>query len=79
MRAPDIHCPYCGTKMEPGVVFVRGTLLGFLAVGFSHQHLWFDAGAGREVALRTSDQRAFQQISANTLESALRFTSFGPA
>jgi hypothetical protein len=27
--------------MERGTTFIEGTLLGFLLIGFSHQHLWF--------------------------------------
>jgi DNA-directed RNA polymerase subunit RPC12/RpoP len=36
-----VTCPYCGGEMVPGTATVAGTLLGFLFVGLSYQHLWF--------------------------------------
>ncbi|GMU22990.1 MAG: hypothetical protein AMXMBFR13_30740 [Phycisphaerae bacterium] len=36
-----MKCPRCDEAMERGSAFIEGTLLGFLLIGFSHQHLWF--------------------------------------
>ena len=36
-----VSCPFCQTAMTEGKVVVHGTLGGFLTVGFSHQHCWF--------------------------------------
>lgn len=33
-------CPVCGEPMQPGVVMIRGTPLGFLFVAASYQHLF---------------------------------------
>jgi len=38
-----MKCPTCTSEMDQGKVCVRGTLLGFLFVGFSHQHCWFES------------------------------------
>jgi hypothetical protein len=40
------HCPLCGMAMEAGKVVVHGTLLGFLIIGFSYQHCWFQPADG---------------------------------
>lgn len=55
-----MKCPYCGGEMVPGTALVRGTLLGFLAFGFSHQHLWFRQldGGRNEKIIPSSSQRA---------------------
>jgi len=37
-----MNCPTCNIEMTDGTVTVRGTLLGFLAVGMSHQNLYFN-------------------------------------
>lgn len=39
--SPTKACPDCGGPLEKGLATVHGTLLGFLAFGLSHQHLWF--------------------------------------
>jgi predicted RNA-binding Zn-ribbon protein involved in translation (DUF1610 family) len=59
----NVQCPYCGGEVVEGTVSVRGTLLGFLAFGFSHQHLWFRPcdGSGDEVIIRSAGQRAGHQ------------------
>ena len=36
-----MNCPNCGAELIAGEATVRGTILGFLAVGLSHQHLFF--------------------------------------
>lgn len=41
---PALKCPYCDSRMIPGSAEIKGTLAGFLAVGFSNQHLWFRKG-----------------------------------
>lgn len=40
-----MKCPTCTSEMDQGKACVRGTLLGFLAVGFSYQHCWFESQA----------------------------------
>jgi hypothetical protein len=37
-----MNCPACGTEMRRGQVSVHGTALGFLFIGLSHQHCWFE-------------------------------------
>ena len=37
-----MKCPSCQSKMKRGQVSVHGTALGFVVVGFSHQHCWFE-------------------------------------
>jgi hypothetical protein len=58
-----MKCPYCDGEMVEGTAQVRGTLLGFLAVGLSHQHLWFRPvdGSGDEIIIRSAGQRAGHQ------------------
>ena len=58
MRAPDIECPYCGSPMIPGIARVRGTLLGFLLIGLSYQHLWFESGRDKVTVVPSGDERA---------------------
>ena len=41
-----MKCPDCSADMIEGEATVRGTLIGFLAVGFSHQHLFFKPHGG---------------------------------
>ncbi len=55
-----MKCPYCGGEMVPGTALVRGTLLGFLVVGLSHQHLWFRQldGGGDEKVIHSRGQKA---------------------
>lgn len=36
-----MNCPKCQKEMDTGQAQVRGTVFGFLMVGFSHQHLFF--------------------------------------
>jgi hypothetical protein len=36
-----MKCPYCDGEMVPGTASVKGTVLGFFAIGPSYQHLWF--------------------------------------
>lgn len=38
-----MRCPRCADRLQAGTATVRGTVLGFLLVGFSHQHLFFKA------------------------------------
>ena len=57
MNAPDIKCPYCGGHMQAGTGYVWGTVLGFLAFGFSHQHFWFRAGDQKEVIIASNGER----------------------
>ena len=40
-----MKCPVCSSEMEKGKAYLRGTTLGFLFVGFSHQHCWFKSEA----------------------------------
>jgi hypothetical protein len=58
-----MKCPYCDGEMVPGTASVKGTLLGFLVVGLSHQHLWFrrlDGGAD-ELIIRSRANKAGHQ------------------
>ncbi len=50
-----MKCPACSSEMDQGKVFIRGTALGFLFVGFSHQHCWFKSDAtGRKKIIARS-------------------------
>jgi hypothetical protein len=40
-----MNCPLCSREMDKGEAYVRGTALGFLFVGLSHQHCWFKSEA----------------------------------
>ena len=54
-------CPGCGGQMAPGRLRVKGSLPGFLFVGFSWQHLWWsdpdDNRRSREQVIVSGDQR----------------------
>lgn len=58
-----MKCPYCDGEMVEGTAAVRGTLLGFLAVGFSYQHLWFRRldGGGDEIVIRSAHEKPGHQ------------------
>lgn len=43
-----MNCPKCDVEMTDGRVQTRGTALGFLVVGLSRQHLWFESKPGDE-------------------------------
>jgi hypothetical protein len=46
---PAVNCPACGGELQRGLVSVHGTFWGFLLVGLSYQHCWFEpAGGGVE-------------------------------
>ena len=38
-----MKCPACSSEMDQGKAYIRGTALGFLLVGFSYQHCWFES------------------------------------
>ena len=38
----SMNCPYCSADMILGKASVRGSFIGFLIIGLSHQHLWFN-------------------------------------
>jgi hypothetical protein len=40
-----LNCPACGDELQVGLVSVHGTFWGFLLVGFSYQHCWFEPAA----------------------------------
>ncbi len=40
-----MKCPACSSEMDQGKAYIRGTALGFLFVGLSHQHCWFKSHA----------------------------------
>jgi len=52
-------CPGCGGEMVPGVLRVKGTVPGFLFVGFSWQHLWWsdpdETRASRQKVIASGD------------------------
>jgi hypothetical protein len=58
MNDKPMNCPHCGTEMTRGIVSVHGTFLGFLAVGFSYQHLWFESGGDSKKVLGSGDTSA---------------------
>lgn len=41
-----MNCPRCSQPLQRGTATVSGTVLGFLLVGFSHQHLFFKPSTG---------------------------------
>lgn len=49
--------------MIPGQANVRGTFLGFLFIGLSHQHLWFTRAENnnKELVIRSGESRAGHQ------------------
>ena len=47
--------------MVAGSASIRGTFLGFLFFGFSHQHLWFSSKEGKTIAMRSGDTRSAWQ------------------
>jgi hypothetical protein len=48
---PDLQCPACGCDLEKGLVSVHGTFWGFMLVGMSHQHCWFEPDGGAEAVV----------------------------
>jgi hypothetical protein len=40
-------CPRCNCAMQQGRSYIAGTPLGFLVVGLSLQHLWFEHPDGQ--------------------------------
>jgi hypothetical protein len=60
-----MKCPYCDGEMMPGTASVKGTLLGFIVIGLSYQHLWFRRlnGGGEEVIIRSRGDRPGHQCS----------------
>ena len=42
-----MNCPQCSEPLIEGRVMVEGTILGFLLVGLSSQHLWFRRNGGK--------------------------------
>ena len=55
-----MKCPNCNMEMEPGQAQVKGTLLGFLIIGFSHQNLYFRSAEGgvNEKIIRSGGKRS---------------------
>lgn len=50
-----MRCPVCSSEMDYGKAYIRGTALGFLVVGLSHQHCWFKSHAtGRKKIIARS-------------------------
>ena len=50
-----MKCPTCSSEMDQGKAYIRGTALGFLLVGFSHQHCWFESNTtGRKKIIARS-------------------------
>lgn len=43
-----LPCPFCRAALETGTAEVHGTLLGWLAAGYSRQHLFFRPDDGPE-------------------------------
>ena len=55
-----MQCPKCNTEMDPGQAQVKGSLLGFLIVGLSYQHLYFraDEASLREKIIPSGGKRS---------------------
>ena len=55
-----MKCPNCNVEMEPGQAQVKGSLLGFLIIGFSHQNLYFKSsdGSTKEVVIPSGGKRS---------------------
>jgi hypothetical protein len=49
--------------MVAGTAYVRGTVWGFLLIGFSHQHLWFRSGKDKNIVLESGEERAGHRCS----------------
>ena len=60
--AAAMACPSCGGEMVPGRLRVKGTLGGFLFVGFSWQFLWWsdpeERRASRQKLMASGEHRA---------------------
>ena len=54
-----MQCPNCGVEMDPGEAQIKGSMLGFLVVGLSYQHLYFKAAEGsmREKIISSGGKR----------------------
>lgn len=52
------RCPYCGEEMIHGIGYIRGTVFGYLLVGLSYQHFWFQRSdtSEKEIMLRCYDK-----------------------
>jgi hypothetical protein len=50
-------CPMCRAELEPGTVSIHGTMLGWLSVGWSYQHLWFYQDGKEEAVLKSGHTR----------------------
>ena len=50
-----MKCPKCNEEMDQGIAKVEGTALGFLVVGFSHQHLFYK-GKKKERIVHSGDE-----------------------
>lgn len=49
-----VRCPKCEAEMQAGRAYIKGTAAGFLAVGVSWQHLWFESASGARPVVRSS-------------------------
>lgn len=49
-----MKCPYCGSLMKSGRTEIHGTPLGFLAIGFSYENLYFRAGDEKKIRVLQS-------------------------
>jgi hypothetical protein len=59
-----MKCPVCDVEMEPGRCEIRGTLLGFLMIGFSWKHLYFHGRqSGKHVMLHSTSQAGAHRCS----------------
>jgi hypothetical protein len=58
-----MKCPHCDVDLVPGTAFIKGTFLGFLAIGLSHQHLWFrrDDDLRRQKIIYSGDEKPGHQ------------------
>ena len=65
-----MECPTCQRPMTEGSSTVEGTFLGFLFVGLSHQHLWFEPGELNGTPIDGKGHRKFRVLPSNRRCSA---------
>jgi predicted RNA-binding Zn-ribbon protein involved in translation (DUF1610 family) len=57
LKAESMNCPHCGHETVQGNARVRGNLIGFMVVGFSFQHLYFEKGEDAQMILMSREER----------------------
>lgn len=63
-ESDEVRCPLCGGHLDAGHVSIDGGFVGFLFVGLSWQHLWFQPQGHAATRVRvlspSRDRRAWR-------------------